>query len=65
MTAPTEPTFIRDGLWTRCVCPLDGTACHVSKSGYFECNAGLHQWMRSGRCFGQPGAWQLVREWKR
>ncbi len=65
MTAPVTPTFVRDGLWTRCVCPLDGTACHVTTDGMWECSAGLHQWHRFGHSNGQPGAWKLLREWKR
>ncbi len=64
MTAPTTPTFIRDGLWTRIVCPLDGTAMHVTPSGYFECNSGLHRWMRFGRSEGHPGAWKLLNTWR-
>ncbi len=60
-TRPTEPEFIRDGLFTRCVCPFDGTAMHVAGDGYWTCTAGLHRWHRFGHCDGQAGAWKLLR----
>ncbi len=60
---PTEPQFIRDpgSLFTRCVCPLDGTAMHVIGNGMWNCSAALHQWHRYGKWMGQPGGWKLFK----
>ncbi len=64
MTAPTTPVFIRDGLFTRCVCPGDGTAMHVTSQGLWECEARLHQWHRPSDGTHKPGQWKLLKEWK-
>jgi hypothetical protein len=61
MDKPTEPVFIRDGLFTRCVCPLDGTWMHVTAQGLWECDAGLHQWHRWGHSGLNTGGWKLFR----
>jgi hypothetical protein len=60
MNTRTAPEFIRDGLFTRCVCPHDGTAMHVTASGFWECNAALHRWTRLG-----GDAWKLLKTWAR
>ncbi len=65
MTKPTEPQFIRDpgSLFTRCICPLDGTQMHVTRTGFWEDS--LHRWHRYGHSEGRPGAWKLMTTWPR
>lgn len=67
MTKPTEPQFFRDPktLITRCVCPNDGSWMHVTAQGFWECDAGLHRWHRFGHRDFTPGAWKLLKTWRR